>query len=905
MKSLDLNWAEAPAVTNSPALTRQAVLPNPAGAMTPFEAWEVETSVPARFTRIAEWFPHHLAVATAHHRWTYGELHRRSNQIAQALLARQFDPSRPVALLLSVDAPLVAGLLGILKAGGFSVALGPDDPIERLRAIREGSGAPLVIVSNATAAQAQELGWAEEALLRIESTTNYPQDLPKLVARPDDLAAVLYTSGSTGVAKGVAHSHQNFLHLARCMGRALQMSAEDRISFAYQCGVMGGARMLYTALLYGACLYPHQLLRQGFVDLGTLLNRERLTIFHLPVTSYRHFIAALSPEDTFPSVRAVLLGGESSGADCLEAFRHHFPPSAVLNTGYGSSEVGRACEYFMDHASQEGERLPSGYGHEGFEFLILSPEGETVPPGQPGELTMCSRYLTCGYWREGTLRRDGLGTAPHDPRVTVFRTGDLATLQADGKLQICGRASDRVKIRSRWVDLGTVERTLLEHPQVRLAAVVVVRQETVPDTLAAWIIPGESQPSPSELRTWLHRKLPLDVTPDAFVFVPEFPRTASGKVDRRALAARVPAVAAATAPRAGSLVPPRDALEHALCGLWARLLRRSEIGINDDFFDLGGHSLLAVQLISLIQRELGHELMLSAILECPTIETLAEHLRTQVGGSQRWQALVPIQSTGTRPPFFAVHGIGGGVLVFRRLAQLLGSDQPFYGLQAVTLGGACQEYDRVEEMAAHYLHEIRQVQPHGPYYLGGLSFGGNVALEIAQQLHAAGEQVALLALFDTRGPGYPQFPGLPARTAAHFHHFLKLSPAGRSEYLRTRAVSLVDLVRRRVLLRLHAAGRSQTARALQDIGITHLRAGRRYRRRPYAGRITFFRAEIQPIGAAPSAFCGWETVAQEGVALEHVPGDHVTLIHEPHVAALADRLRGCLHQARGESKAGG
>jgi len=880
------------------ALARQSILPCAAGQVTPFEAWEVEDHIPARFARMVDWYPGYLTVRTPRHSWTYAELDRRSSQVAHALLGREFDPSRPVALLLPVDAPLLAGLLGTLKAGGFSVALGPDDPTERFQTIREGAGAPIVIVSRSTAEQARQLGWAEESLLRIEETAHYPHDAPELRVRPGDLAAILYTSGSTGVAKGVAHSHRNFLHLARCMGGALRMSAEDRVSFAYQCGVMGGARMLYTALHHGACLYPHQLLRQGFVALGDLVRREQLTVFHLPVTSFRHFAAALSPGEVFPSVRAVLLGGESSGTDCLEAFRAHFPTTSVLNTGYGSSEVGRACEYFMNHGSREGERLPSGYGHEGFEFLIQGPEGDPMPAGQPGKLIVRSSYLACGYWRGGALHREGLQTAADDPSVTLFRTGDLATLQPDGKLQICGRASARVKIRSRWVDLGAVERALLEHPQVRLAAVVVHPQEESRDVLTAWIVPTEAPPTPGDLRMWLHRRLPLDVAPDRFISVTEFPRTASGKVDRRVLASRgADLPLELPLPSSDQYLPPRDELEAALCSLWARLLRRPKVGIRDNFFDLGGHSLLAVQLISAIQIEMGHQLLLSVILECPTVERLAARLQGQGAEAAGWQALVSIQPMGNRPPFFAVHGIGGGVLIYRRLAELLGPDQPFFGLQAVTLGGAEREYGRVGEMAAHYLRELRQIQPHGPYYLGGLSFGGNVALEMAQQLQSAGERVALLALFDTRGPGYPRFPGWPERLGAHLHHFLKLPSARRWEYLQTRASSLTDLVRRRVLLQLKPAGGNRVGLALRDIGITHLRAGRIYRRRPYAGRVTLFRAEIQPIGVRPNPYSGWQTIACDGVLLEEVPGDHSSLILEPNVAVLASRLRACLDRA--------
>jgi thioesterase domain-containing protein len=322
------------------------------------------------------------------------------------------------------------------------------------------------------------------------------------------------------------------------------------------------------------------------------------------------------------------------------------------------------------------------------------------------------------------------------------------------------------------------------------------------------------------------------------------------------------------------------------------------VGRRDSFFDVGGHSFLAVRLLAEIEREFGLRLPLSFLVHSPTVAALATALRDGAPPLS-WQSVVPLQPFGSQPPFFVVHGIGGGVLCFRDLARHLGPDQPLFGLQAVTLGGAEREYDRIEEMAAHYVRELRSVQPEGPYALGGLSFGGIVALEMAHQLRDAGEAVAALVLLDCKGPGYPQFPAWQSRVAAHLRHFRALPNSERLEYLRVRAQSVYDLVRRRFLSENYQRHKEASLdRALRDIGIAHLHAAYEYQLRPYAGAVMLMRAEQQPIGCLPDPCNGWDQVVTGHLEIVPVPGDHASLLLEPHLRTLATRLTETLTRAR-------
>src|SRR5439155_5375056 len=294
--------------------------------------------------------------------------------------------------------------------------------------------------------------------------------------------------------------------------------------------------------------------------------------------------------------------------------------------------------------------------------------------------------------------------------------------------------------------LGEIEATLARHTRVREAAAVAHRTADGDRRLVAYVV-GNGSVDSRDLREFLRSKLPNYMIPVAFVALDRLPLTTHGKVDRQALPepeANAGTVAATT--------EPRDELERQLVQIWQAVLAVGPVGIRDNFFDLGGHSLLAVRMFAQLEAQLRITLPLATLFQAPTIEGLATLIR---GGAQlaSRHSLVPIQPTGSRPPVFAMPGVSGDVLGYNTLARLLGPDQPFYGLQSRGLDGLEDPLTRIEDIAAEFLREIRAVQPEGPYYLVGLCMGGVVAYEMAQQLHAAGQQVGLLGLLETWPPG--------------------------------------------------------------------------------------------------------------------------------------------------------
>lgn len=336
-----------------------------------------------------------------------------------------------------------------------------------------------------------------------------------------------------------------------------------------------------------------------------------------------------------------------------------------------------------------------------------------------------------------------------------------------------------------------------------------------------------------------------------------------------------------------SYVGPRDALELQLTQIWEDLLNRRPIGVDQDFFLLGGDSLLAMSLLARIVQDTGCSLPPAGIFQAPTIEKLARALRAEAHPGV-WSPLVPIQPQGSRPPFFCVHPGGGNVLCYLQLSQHLGPEQPFFGLQCPGVDGVREPLTSAADMAREYVAAIQLAFPHGPYALGGWSVGGVLAYEMAQQLRQAGQRVSLLALLDS-GVLYAWalLSALYPKGETGLFEMLRLPSAQQLAEFRRRCAParLIpehadDLLAGRIL-RLFAA---------------NIRAVIQYQARPYPGPVTLFRAREALVKERSNPYREWTRLCEQ-VVLHEVPGNHLTMIHEPHVSGLAECLRQCLAAA--------
>ncbi len=346
-------------------------------------------------------------------------------------------------------------------------------------------------------------------------------------------------------------------------------------------------------------------------------------------------------------------------------------------------------------------------------------------------------------------------------------------------------------------------------------------------------------------------------------------------------------------------IAPRNSEEFELQEIWQQVLNKSPISIMDSFFDLGGNSVIAAHLFLKIEESFNKKLPLSTLIEANTIEKLAEILKNEEW-SNFWDSLIPIQPQGSKPPLFCCPGVYGNVIYYRSLALLLGLDQPFYGLQSKGLDGKEVPLSRLEDMARIHIEEIKTIQPHGPYYLGGHSFGAKLAFEIAQQLQSQGEKVALLALFDPEPPIVDR--SLLTLIVKNLRTLLKLSLSKQLTYVWHKIkYHFTKLVRRSesVVRSSKVAQPAKTNKKLYNPKVleANVTASRNYIPKSYSGKITIFRAsEYSSLDI--SDLRKWKTIALEGVEVYQVPGDHHSLLKEPSIRVLAEILKKSLEKSQ-------
>jgi thioesterase domain-containing protein/acyl carrier protein len=390
--------------------------------------------------------------------------------------------------------------------------------------------------------------------------------------------------------------------------------------------------------------------------------------------------------------------------------------------------------------------------------------------------------------------------------------------------------------------------------------------------------------------------------PGAFVELDELPLTRNGKVDRRAL----PAPPDETE-RPAHGRPPSTPTERCVAEIWKDVLGVADIGVDDDFFRLGGHSVLAARIFARIEDALGIRLPLALLPQAPTVARLADAIDRR-GWESAWEALVPLQPKGSKPPLFCIHPIGGNVVGYIDLARRLGEDQPLYGLQAVGLDGRRPRHKRIEDMADHYVREIRELQPEGPYHLAGSSFGGTIAFEMAHRLHAQGCSVAFLGMFDTWGPDYRRRTGMSGwrvrfertreRILLHGGNLLVARGVGaKARYIGTKLARIAHNVSKRLRAPLPKPSPA-IPKNLAEAERSVQRAKTAYVPRPYPGPITLFRASRQPAWFEPDPLLGWGAYAAGGIEVHEVPGYHGALAHEPRVAVLAEMVEEYLARVR-------
>ncbi|MDF5711727.1 MAG: amino acid adenylation domain-containing protein [Nostoc sp. S4] len=844
--------------------------------------------------------PQAIAVVFENTQLSYQQLNQRANQLAHYLRTLGVKPEVLVGIYLERSLEMVVGLLGILKAGGAYVPLDPTYPSERLAYILEDSQISAILTTQQLVNSLPK-SLAHIVCLDSDWQVINENNQENLVcnATPDNLIYTIYTSGSTGQPKGVMITHYGICNQLTWRQTTFRLTQLDKVLQNISLSFDPSVWQIFWPLCFGAQLIMAR--PSGNQDtkyLVELIIKQQITIIALVPSILRVLLDEKEIENC-QSLRHITCGGEALPVELIERFFTKLNLDNVLYNCYGPTEASIDATFWKCDRTNNYLIAPIGYPIANTQIYILNENLEPVAIGQSGELHIGGAGLARGYLNRPDLTSEKFIPNPFSkqPEARLYKTGDLARYLDNGSIEFLGRFDNQVKVRGFRIELAEVEAILAQHVGIQ-QTVVIAREDNPGDQrLVAYIVPNKEQiPTFDELRHFLKQKLPNYMLPNSFVLLNALPLTPNGKVNRCAL----PAPNQTRQQSKDSFVAPQDELELHLTKIWEKVLGIQPISIKHNFFDMGGYSLLAVRLFAEIDRTLGKNLPLATLLQAPTIEELAKILRNP-SSLVSWSSLVPIQPNGSKPPFFLVHAVGGNILSYCDLAGYLGLNQPVYGLQAQGLDGKTAPHTRIEDMAAQYIKEIRTIQPNGPYFLGGASFGGIVVFEMAQQLYAQGEKVALLSLLDSTG-----LNNLPTTffdlVSVHLNNLAQLKPQQKLAYIRERLEwhisKIIPKPIRQLFFNLGDADRSPQALYNLNVLEANVYASKNYVLQVYPSHVTLFRAKLKSSKAYFDPQGGWGRLALGGVEVYEIPGDHNSILREPHVQVLAKKLKACLQQAQ-------
>lgn len=826
---------------------------------------------------------------------TYAGLQSRAAALAAGLAHLELPAASPLGVCLPPGPGRIVALLAVLQAGHAYLPLDPDYPAERLEFMATDAACAAILCDAQT----------RETLAGVAARLADPETLADTSSSPppprddaDAIAYVIHTSGSTGRPKGVPIRHKSAVNLARAQIEAFDVRPESRVlqfaAFSFDASISE----IFMALGAGACLLvePRAAMTPG-AELWQTLRERGVSHLTLPPSAL-----SVLPREPLPDLAALIVAGEA----CPAELAAHWRRDRAFYNAYGPTETA-VCATIQECSGLALDAAPPPIGRPiaNVQCHVLNAALQPVPLGVTGELCIGGVGLSPGYLNRAADTAARFPSSPFRPGARLYRSGDLVRRREDGALEFLGRRDHQVKVRGFRIEPGEVEAALLTLPGAAEAAVLALPGPDGLPRLEAFIRVTRREDFPRHPRGLLEGRLPAHMRPSAYTLLERFPLTPAGKVDRAALAAMPRGAGATETPRE----PPRNALERTLAEIWSRLLEVEAPGVHDDFFELGGHSLLAASLAAEIETRLGRRLPLESLFQHASIAGLAVLLAEAETAAPAGSRLIDLQTRGGAPTLTLVHALGGDVHAYRELAHGLGG-RPVRALRAPGLEPDEPVQDAMESLVDAHLAELLRRQPQGPYLLGGWSMGGVAAHAMASRLIQEGEKLTALVLLDSYPPqalrGYEE--ATPALTLARD---LGAQLGGRMGGQLGRNVddhagidpallqgdperACLAVLRRAVRQGLLPRATDEAALArLARVFLANLAALRGYRPPPYAGRVLLLRATDTP-GRLPDN--GWRAAGCARLSVRAVPGDHFSMMRQPHARTLADLLESALDE---------
>jgi amino acid adenylation domain-containing protein len=859
-----------------------------------------ETPVHQLISDIAKKHPNKTAIKFGEQAVSYRYLDESSNRLAALLVNNHVQKGDLVALAVERSAEMLTALLAIMKAGAAYLPIDPEYPVERVKyTLNDASVKVLITSANYKGhfnTDAQEL-LLEEAM---KASSEYPSTPVDVAVDGADLAYVLYTSGSTGHPKGVEIAHYNLVNFLTSMQREPGITATDKLLAVTTIAFDIAGLELYLPLITGATVVitDADSARDGRALLQ-IIRQEQITIMQATPYTWKIMLESGWVEKL---PLKVLCGGEAMQKDL--ALRLLDKCSELWNM-YGPTET--TIWSSLKQVSTTDAIITIGKPIANTQLYILNEDLQPVKPGATGEIFIGGDGVAPGYLNrtELTLERFILDPFATTASGKLYRTGDLGRFLNNGEVQCLGRTDQQVKVRGYRIEPQEVAFHVNRLKFIK-DSVVVARNDAANNiNLVAYVTIRQKLTTDAglQIKSWrdeLKNVLLEYMVPQYIVIIDDFPLTPNGKIDLQSLPEPD------YSQNRAAYVAPRTSIEQQVTEIWKKYLKLDKISIYDDFFELGGHSLTAVEIMTALEKETGKTLPLASLFNHSTVEKLALLLKMD-GKSVTWDSLVPIKPLGDKMPLYIVHGAGLNVLLFNTLAMNMDPNQPVYGLQARGMNGIDEPFNRMEDIAGHYVSEILAQNPVGPYALAGYSFGGIIAFEMARQLDKMGKEVKMLAMFDTYAYRSDYFDPFLKKFFNRLWFFIKQVMHSILLFLKRPAETYKykkEMLKRRVIRKYWDMryGKEQKQEGFfgyaNKIDVMNEEAERNYKLSPQPLTVQIFRAKQHTFYMEDFKYLGWKPYALKGVNVHDIPGEHNKIFAPPNDKVFARILQDCLNKAQ-------
>lgn len=724
------------------------------------KSWGTKKTLIELFEQQVRLTPDNIAITAENTQIKYNDLNQQANRLANFLLTESSTSNRYVVIYLPPSPDFIVAILGALKAGFAFIPIETVYPSERLRAIIADANPSFIITYEKSI---EQISFYKKNIICLDKNNvdcKSGNNNPQIKINSMQPISVIYTSGSTGKPKGVVNLHKGALNHLLWMKSTYQTNSKDTVLQKTSCMFDAAFGEIMLPLVTGAQLIiANSDDRKDIFRIISLIKQYNITVIQFVPSQLNIFISAVH-SDEIKTLKHVLCGGEILSANSISNFMTKC--TAKLHNLYGLTEASDDTTHWCCERLSSDELVPIGKPISNTICLVLNKNLQLVPVGVPGQLYIGGISLAQGYLNLPKLTEKKFIKNPWHNIIaskTLFNTGDMVKWLPTGELTYIERVDQQIKYRGFRIDLREIESVLLKHPHILQSAAVISNPTLSHQRIIAFVVSAVNQHiSTSDIKFFLNRYLPYYMQPTDVIIVKKLPYLSNGKIDRVSLANTLPRRDSHTT------LSPMTETEEKLHVIWAELLQNPTISTVDNFFDLGGHSLMAAQLMIRIQNEYRVSLPLSVVLQNPTIKDLGKFLDNK----QHQAPFSPLIKIDTKKnnnkqshdkanaKLFFVHPLGGSIYCYQNLADELNlldaqhnSYNEFYAFEDTRLHGFVHDKLDIVELATMYLHELRQLNPHGPYVFGGWSFGGVIAAEMVHQLQMTSNELARLILIDS------------------------------------------------------------------------------------------------------------------------------------------------------------